>query len=140
MEKSIHFEQLIEEVRAANPQAQTIWVTENPLSLAADDAALAPEPYLHAHQPAWLTVSSASLVADGLTTVTVHACFPACARQPVRILLRQGATTLEETLALDDSGEGDIEICTATAADIQVALAEKPVRLDIPVLPAEVKA
>ncbi len=137
MNSAIHFEQLIEEIRIANPAAQTIWGTESPLSVMMDNIPLSLEPYLQAHQPAWLSVVPASLIANGLTSVIVHAHFPASANLQLPIRLQQGQTTLTETIPLDQRGDGDLELCTQTVAEILVELVAVPVRISIPVHPPE---
>jgi len=134
---AIHFEQLIEEIRLANPGAQTIWGTESPLAVFLDSTPLDLAPYLQAHHPAWLTVTPASLIANGLTSVVVHAHYPAFANLQMPIRLRQGQTTLTETIPLDQQGKGDLELSTQTLSEIIVELVTIPVRISIPVLPAE---
>lgn len=138
MNPTIHFEQLIEEIRIANPAAQTIWGTESPLAVYLDSSALDLASYLQAHTPAWLTATPSFLIANGLTSVNVHAHFPASANLQLPVRLQQGQTMLLETIPLDQHGDGDLELCTQTVAEILVDLIAIPVRITIPVFPAEV--
>lgn len=137
MNPEIHFEQLIEEIRAANPQANTICATEVPLEVMLDDTPLNLQPYLQVHEPVWLNISPASLRADGLTSVGVHAQFRAFANLQVTITLKQGETSIEQVIPLDGQGEGEIEVSTQTCADILVSVNDKFTRVNIPVVAEE---
>ncbi len=137
MNPEIHFEQLIEEIRAANPQAETICATEVPLAVMLDDTPLDLQPYLQVHKPVWLNISPASLIADGLTSVTVHAQVRALSNLQVTITLKQGETSLEQVIPLDGQGDGEIDISTQTCADILVTVNDKFTRVNIPVVAVE---
>jgi hypothetical protein len=120
MSTQIHFEQLVEEVRASFPQSQTIWATEQPLQFTLDGMSHPVAPYLEAHKPFWMTVTPSQIPADGVTPSLLQIIHPARANLTVTIRLSQHDITWEEEIPLDASGIGELDIVAETPGEIRI--------------------
>ncbi len=120
MSTQIHFEQLVEEVRASFPQTQTLWATERPLQFTLDGVSIPMEPYLEAHKPFWMTITPSQIPADGLSTALLQIIHPARANLTVTIRLTQHGFLQEEEVTLNASGFGELDIAAETPGEILI--------------------
>ncbi len=134
MSSQIHFEQLVEEVRASYPQAQTIWATEQPLAFSSDGVAVPLESLMAAHQPLWITVTPSEIPADGVTAAILRIVHPARANLAVTIRLTQANIERLEEITLDSSGMAEMEIAADSPGDILIETPHAPVREIIQVM------
>ena len=133
MQKTIHFEQLMEEVRAANPSITQIWGTEQPLEIWAEGVKLDLRTVLAAHQPMWITANPAVIPADGLTPAVVQIESAQRADQTIDLHLQHGEAGLVESIQLDPTGRGEIEVVSTTPGEIQLWIGSVLVRTIITV-------
>ena len=129
----MNFEQFTEEVRAANPAAGVICATEQPLTLVMDGRAVDPAPLLAVHSPCWLRLDKAMIRADGSDAARLLVDFPYRANLEVVMTLRQGESSMQESLALDANGQGELEIVSSTPGMIHIEVQGKPVRTSLQV-------
>ena len=120
MSAHVHFEQLVEEVRASFPQSQTIWATEQPLRFFLDGVSIPMEPFIEAHKPFWMTVTPSQIPADGVAAALLQIIHPARANLTVTIRLTQHDITWEEQIALDASGTGELDISAETPGEVRI--------------------
>ncbi len=124
----MNFEQFTEEVRAAYPDAGVICATEQPLTVVVDGQAVDVSGLLAAHSPCWLRLDKGEILADGMDAALVSVEFPSRANLEVILVITHGASVTEETLALDGSGKGAIEIVSTTPGDVLVTVKDRLVR------------
>jgi hypothetical protein len=129
----MNFEQFTEELRAAYPDASVISATEQPLLVVVDGQIVDANGLLAAHQPCWLRVDKAEIFADGLDAALVRVEFPARANLAVMLVVTHGASVLEESLMLDGTGKGELEMVSSTPGEILVTVKDKPVRVSLAV-------
>ena len=127
----MNFEQFTEELRAAYPGAGVISATEQPLAVVVDGQMVDVNGLLAAHQPCWLRVDKAEIAADGLDAALVSVEFPARANLDVMLVITHGASMMEESLAMDGTGKGELEVVSSTPGEILVAVKDKPVRVSL---------
>ncbi len=120
MPTPVHFEQLVEEVRASFPHSQTIWASEQPLQFTMDGVTIPMEPFIEAHKPFWMTITPSQIPADGVTTALLKLIHPARANLVVTIRLIQHEVVWEESLTLDELGVAELEIAAETPGEIRV--------------------
>ena len=124
----MNFEQFTEEVRAAYSGAGVICATEQPLSVVVDGQEVDSAGIIIAHQPCWLRLDKGEILADSMDAVRVDVEFPARANLEVVLVIKHGASVVEETLPLDAGGKGELEIVSTTSGEILVAVKDKLVR------------
>jgi hypothetical protein len=124
----MNFEQFTEEVRAAYPSAGVICTTEQPLTIVVDGQAVDVDGLLAAHLPCWLRLDKVEILADGMNAALVSVEFPSRANLDMALVITHGTSVTEETLLLDGSGRGAIEIVSTTPGEILVAVKDKLVR------------
>jgi hypothetical protein len=127
----MNFEQFTEELRAAYPNAGVISATEQPLTVAVDGQLVDVKGMQITHQPCWLRVDKADIVADGLDAALVSVEFPARANLEVILVISHGTSMMEESLAMDAAGKGEIELVSFSPGDIYVSMKDKPVRVSL---------
>ena len=124
----MNFEQFTEEIRAAYPDAGVISATEQPLAVMVDGVRIDSAPLLSAHTPCWLRVDKQAIRADGMDAATLQVEFPSRANLDMVLVISHGASVLEETLALDAAGKGELELVSSTPGEILIKIKDKPVR------------
>jgi hypothetical protein len=124
----MNFEQFTEEVRAAFPSAGVICTTEQPLTIVVDGQAVDVGGLLAAHFPCWLRLDRGEILADGMDAALVSVEFPSSANLEVILVITHGVSVIEETLALDGSGRGAIEIVSTTPGEVLVTVKDRLVR------------
>lgn len=127
----MNFEQFMEEVREAYPAAEVICATEQPLAVVIDGHVVNPAGLLAAHSPAWLWLDKLAIRADGVDAALLSVEFPARANLSTGVILRHGETQVEETVVLDASGKGELEIVSSTPGEILISVKDKPVRASV---------
>jgi hypothetical protein len=127
----MNFEQFTEEVRVAYPDASVISATEQSLTVAVDGQLVDVKGTQITHQPCWLRVDKADIVSDGLDTALVSVEFPARANLEVILVISHGTSMMEESLAMDAAGKGEIELVSFSPGDIYVSMKDKPVRVSL---------
>jgi hypothetical protein len=125
----MNFEQFTEELGAAYTGASVISATEQPLVVAVDGQLVDINGLLAAHQPCWLRVDKAEIKADGQDSALVRVEFPSRANLEVWLVITHGASVIEETVVLDGTGKGELEVVSSTPGEILVAVKDKPVRV-----------
>jgi hypothetical protein len=83
---------------------------------------------LAAHFPCWLRLDRIEILADGMDAAVVSVDFPSMANLDTALVITHGTSVTEETLLLDGSGRGAIEIVSTTPGEILVAVKGKMVR------------
>lgn len=131
MNECIHFEQLMEEVRTANPDAVAIIGTENPLRILADGTEIDLGSLLEKHLPIWITAEPLQINPDGADVSRVRIYCSQRANQSLRIEMVQNEEVLTEEVELDESGSGIFEVATLTGGKITIRAAEFPVRAEL---------
>ena len=131
MHPSIHFEQLVEEIRSKYPSIITICATEQPLTVRLDGQNLDPAGLTANHHSLWLEVSPESILADGeqASLLSIHC--PDYANQTLNFNLAHGKAAITEPVALDPLGNAELEICTHTTGIITIQCLDLPVRAQI---------
>jgi hypothetical protein len=124
----MNFEQFTEEVRAAYPSAGVICTTEQSLNIVVDGQAIDVGGLLAAHFSCWLRLDKVEILVDGMDAAVVSVEFPSMANLDTALVITHGTSMTEETLLLDGSGRGAIEIVSTTSGEILVTVKDKLVR------------
>jgi hypothetical protein len=127
----MNFEQFTEELRAAYPGASVISATEQPLAVVVDGRIVGVNGLQTAHQPCWLRVDKAEIIADGQDAALVSVEFPSRANLEVRLVITHGASVMEESLMMGGTGKGELEVVSSTPGEIVVTVKDKPVRTSL---------